>query len=145
MTGREVVRAVEDHVGRADECREALGSRALLERLHTNVGIDRGDRGGGRHGLGFAERVEAVDHLALQVRQIDAIAVADGDASHATRREIEECRRAEAARADHERVGAEEALLRVLAEFVQQQVAAIPEALLVVHPWRRAALAGAVT
>ena len=83
-----------------------------------------------------------MDHLALQVRQIDAIAVADGDAAHAARREIEECRRAEAARADDERVGGEEALLRLLAEFVQQQVAAIPEALLVVHPWRRAALAG---
>ena len=142
MTGREVVRAVEDDVGRAHERGEALGPGALRERVHLDVGIDRGDRGRGRGGLGLADRGEAMDDLALQVGEIDAVAVADGDAADAAGSEVEKRRGAEAARADDKRVSGEEALLRILAELVQQQVAAIPEALLVVHPWRRAALAG---
>ena len=72
-------------------------------------------------------------HLALQVGEVDAVAVGDGDAPEAARREVKEGRGAQAARADHQRMGSEETLLRLLAELVEQQVAAVAEALWVVH------------
>jgi hypothetical protein len=71
--------------------------------------------------------------LALQVGEIDAVAVADGDAPDAARCEIEKGRGAEPARAEDERVRREEALLRLLAELVQQQMPAISKALAIVH------------
>jgi hypothetical protein len=67
--------------------------------------------------------------LALEVREVDAVAVADRDASHAARGEVEKRRGAQASRADDERVGREKALLRLLAELVQQEMAAVSKSL----------------
>ena len=53
--------------------------------------------------------------------------------TYAARGEIQQRRGAQAARADDERMRAKEALLRLLPELVQQQVAAVPEALGIVH------------
>jgi hypothetical protein len=61
-----------------------------------------------------------MDDLALQVGEIHLVAVAHRDAAHAAGGEIEERRRAQAPRADDERVRGEEALLRLLPELVQQ-------------------------
>ena len=126
----EVVGAVEHHVGVAHERGEALGPGALLERLDADLGIDRraASRRPRRPWACRSTRC-AMHDLALQVGEVDAVAVADGDAAHAARGEVEQRRGAEAARADHERVGGEEALLRFLAELVQQQVAAVAQAL----------------
>src|SRR5450631_9475 len=74
-----------------------------------------------------------MNDLALQVGEVDGVAVAHGDAADAARREVEERRRAEAARADDERVCGEQALLRLLAKLVQQQVPAIAKTLAIVH------------
>ena len=63
----------------------------------------------------------------------------------AARGEVEERRGTEAARADHERVRGEEALLRLLAELVQQQVAAVSQPLAVVHRSDSAAAAAATS
>ena len=71
--------------------------------------------------------------LALEVGEIDDVAVGHGDAAHAARGEVEERPGSEAAGADDERARGEEALLRVLAETVEQEVAAVTQPLAVVH------------
>src|SRR5512140_1821350 len=129
MARREIVGAIEDHVRAAHEAREALRPRALHEGLDADVGIDLAQRGRRRFRLRLPERRLPVDDLPLQVREVDAIAVADRDATHAARGEVHERRGAEAARADHQRTSAEEALLRLLAELVQQEMAAVAKAL----------------
>jgi len=52
-----------------------------------------------------------VDHLPLEVRALDHVAVDDPDCADARGREVLDDRRAEPAGADHERASVEEALL----------------------------------
>src|SRR5260221_12444387 len=133
MTRREVVRAIEDYVGGPHQGREPFGAGALFEGLDTNVGIEpRRGRGRGR-ALGLAERIEPVDHLALQVGEVDLVAVTYDNVADAARSEVEKRGGAESAGADHQGRGSGEALLRLLAELVQQQVAAVGKALAIVH------------
>ena len=80
----------------------------------------------------------AVQDLPLQVGEVDRVAVGEQDPADAGRGEIERRRRAEAAGADHQRVRAEQALLPLDADLVEQDVAAVAQQLVVVHvahPW----------
>jgi hypothetical protein len=120
MARGEVVGAVEHDVGRAHQRREALGPGALFQRLDADVGIDALQCRRRGAGLGLADGFLAMHHLALQVGEVDLVAVADGDAAHAAGGEVHQRRRAQAARADDQRMRVEEALLRLLAELVQQ-------------------------
>ena len=71
--------------------------------------------------------------LALQVGEVDLVVVDQGDPADAGRAEVERHRRAEAAGADHQRVGGSEALLAFDADVVEQDVARIAQQLVVGH------------
>src|SRR6185312_10219976 len=74
-----------------------------------------------------------VQDLPLQVREVDAIGVAERDRADARRRQELRDRRAEPPDADHERVRGRELLLRVGTELVEQDVTAVAEKVRIVH------------
>src|SRR5690606_103495 len=75
--------------------------------------------------------------LALQVGRVDMVAVGNDDPADARCGEVQRRRRAEAAGADDQDGGFEQALLRLDADLVEQNVPAIAQELLVVHRGRR--------
>ncbi len=71
-----------------------------------------------------------MDDLALEVGLVDDVRVDDPERADARGREVERGGRAETARADEEDARVEDALLAVLADLRDQQVAAVARALL---------------
>ena len=71
-----------------------------------------------------------VDHLALEVGEVDDVVVDDAQGAHAGRGEIEGGRRAEAAGAQKKNLGVEQLLLAVGADLGDQEVAGVAVALL---------------
>jgi hypothetical protein len=71
--------------------------------------------------------------LALQIGEVNLIAVGEGNVAQAGGGEIEGGRRAQAAGTDNQRLGVDQALLSFDADLVEQDVAAIAKQLLVVH------------
>jgi len=67
-----------------------------------------------------------VDHLPLEVRALDHVAVDDPDCADARGREVLDDRRAEPAGADHERASVEEALFALRADLVHDHVSGVP-------------------
>jgi len=72
-----------------------------------------------------------VDHLALEVGEVDDVVVDDPERAHAGRREVQRRRRAEAARAEQQHARVEQLLLALGADLGDQQVARVALALLV--------------
>ena len=133
MAGGEVVRAVEYDVGVQDEFRHGLAVEPLLQREDLDFGIDGAKRGASRIRLRRADRVAAVENLALQVGEIDLVAVGESDASDAACREIECGRAAQAAGADDQRARSAQLLLPLDPDFREEDVAAVTEKLLIVQ------------
>lgn len=71
--------------------------------------------------------------LPLQVREVDRVGVDERERADSGRREIHRGRRAEAARADDDRMRIEKALLRLDADLVDEDVAGVAKELIVVH------------
>ncbi len=63
--------------------------------------------------------------LALQIVEAHAVAVDDADLAHAGRGKIENERRAEAARADHQHARGFQLLLALAADLLQHQLALV--------------------
>jgi len=80
--------------------------------------------------LPLAERLRRMRDLALEVRGVDAVVVDDADATDAGGCEIEAGRTAEPARADQEHARLQQLQLALDADLGNQQVAAVPRALL---------------
>jgi hypothetical protein len=99
VAGGEVVGAVEHHVRLLHQIGKILD--ALVERHDLDVGVDRFQRG--LRGLDFdgADRLGAVEDLALQVGEVDLVGVGQGEAADAGGGEIEGSRTAEAARTNY--------------------------------------------
>ena len=72
-----------------------------------------------------AELGRGVQHLALQVREADAVVVDDPERADAGRRQVEQRRAAEAARADHQHARGAQPLLPGAADLVQHDVAGV--------------------
>ena len=68
-------------------------------------------------------RCGVVDHLALQVGQVDHVVVDDPERADARCREVERGRRAQAAGAEQQHLGVEQLLLALDADLVEQQMA----------------------
>ena len=92
---------------------------------HLDVRVDLGDRLLGGLGLGLADVGDAVDDLALQVRLVDRVEVHDAERADARRGQIEQGRRAEAARAHDENLRVLQALLPGHAHVGDNQVARV--------------------
>src|SRR5438270_5789877 len=71
-----------------------------------------------------------VDHLALEVREIDVVVVEDPKRAHAGGCEIERGGRAEASGAQQQHLGVEQLLLSLQSDLWAQQVARVALALL---------------
>jgi hypothetical protein len=84
-----------------------------------------------------ADRFRAVEDLALQVGDIDLVAVGDAQLADAGSGKVESCRTTEAARADDEEPGSTQLRLPLDANLVEEDVAAVAEELLVVYRTRR--------
>ena len=126
VAGREVVRPVEDHVPAVrEDPLDVLGVEPLLEGDDRDVGVERLDRALRRVDLRLAEPVGRVDDLALEVRVVDDVRVDDPDRPYTRRSEVEGGGRAEAAGADQQHAGVEQALLALLADLWDQQVAPV--------------------
>ena len=96
MARGEVIRAVEDHVSVLHQFGEIL--YPLVERHDFDVGVDRLQRGLRGFDLDRADRIGAIEDLALQVGEIDLVGVGDGQAADAGGGEVEGGGAAEAAR-----------------------------------------------
>ncbi len=105
-----------------------VDARLVLDDL--DVGVERVDRLLGGVDLGHADPLRGVDHLALQVRQVDLVVVDDPERAHAGRRQVQRRRRAEPAGAEQQHLGVEQPLLALGADLGDQQVARVALALL---------------
>ncbi len=94
-------------------------------QFHRDMRIQSPDHRGGAVDLRRTDVGRAVDDLALQVGERDRVVVHDPDGADAGRREIEQRRRAEPARADYQHARALERVLAGPAHLVQHDVAGI--------------------
>ncbi len=99
--------------------------------LHdVHVGVDRLDRLLRRVHLRHAHAVGRVDHLALQVGQVDDIVVDDPQRAHPGRRQVQRSRGAEPAGAEQQDLRVEQLLLAVGPDLGDQRVTRVALALL---------------
>jgi hypothetical protein len=116
---------------------ELLGLDARRNRHHLDIGIRRAQRARGGKGLLRADRIGAVEDLALQVGEVDLVAIGEGQAPYAGGREIERGGTTESAGADDEDPGRTKLLLPLDTDLVEEDVPAVAEELLVVYRTRR--------
>ena len=112
-------------------------SRSLCLTTLTS-GFSACDRRLGGVDLGDADTLGVVDHLALEVGEVDDVIVDDPEGPDARRRKIERRRRTEAARAQQQHLGVQELLLALDPDLAQQQVTRVAVALLGAHEARHA-------
>ena len=112
--------------------------------LDLDVGVERRDRLLGRVDLRHADPLARVDHLALEVRQVDLVVVDDPERADAGRRQVQRRRRAEPAGAEQQHLRVEQLLLALDPDLRQQQVARVALALLGRQRPRRLDLVAAV-
>ena len=98
--------------------------------LDGHIGVQRLDRALRGGDLGLADPLGRVDDLALEVRLVDDVGVDDPERADPGRGEVERGGRAEAAGADEEDARVEQALLALLPDLGDEQVAAVARALL---------------
>src|SRR5690606_11428593 len=94
-----------------------------------NVRIERREPGARGVHLRFRDARGLVQHLALQIRDVDAIVVDDAERADAARREIQRRGRAEPAGTDDENARAFELLLPRDPDFAQHEMSAVAHAL----------------
>jgi hypothetical protein len=129
----EVVRAVEDHIHVCQQRRQVLRPDPFFQRRDVHVGIQRGQRRLRRVDFCFADRIRAEEDLPLQVGEVDLVRVGEGQLADAAGGEIERRGAAQAARADDQRVRRSQPLLALDPDFIEQDVTAVAEELLVVQ------------
>ena len=92
MPGCEVVAAVQHHVGRRDLLEQVMADQSPLNRDHLDawIGLQQGQSP--RLGLGPTHSLVRVQDLALQVGEIDGVAVGQHDSSDARAGQIQRSR-----------------------------------------------------
>ena len=98
--------------------------------VDLDVGVERGDRLLGRVDLGHPDPLGGVDHLALEVGQVDLVVVDDAERPDARGGQVQRGRRAQPAGAQQQHLGVEQLLLALGPDLGQQQVAPVALALL---------------
>ena len=97
---------------------------------HLDVGVERLDRLPRRLGLGLADALGVVDHLALQVRLVDQVVIDDPYRADPGRGQVERGRRAQAAGAQQQHLRVQQLHLALDPELGQQGVARVAHPLL---------------
>ena len=80
-----------------------------------------------------ADGIRAIENLPLQVGEVDLVRIGDGELADAARGKVERRGTTQAAGADDKRVRRAQPLLPLDSYFVEQDVAAVAEELLVVQ------------
>ena len=135
VPGGEVVGAVEHHVGAGHQAVELGRTDTLADRGQFDLRIERRQRRQPGSRLVEADSTGVVQDLALQVGEIDRVAVDQCQPADARRSQVHRCGRAEPAGADDQRRGGADARLPFDADLLQQDVARIAQQLVVVHGW----------
>jgi hypothetical protein len=94
-------------------------------RLDLDVRIEVADPVTRRFELGMPDVARAVEHLPLQVGDVDDVEIDEAERADSRRREIERGRRPQPARADEQHTRRLDPLLAVEADVRQDEVAAI--------------------
>ena len=133
MTRGEIVAAVEDDIGSGHGIVQGCAGEAGSDRLDPDTRIDfaKGNLAGGR--LRLADSRFGMENLALQVGEVDGIPVGQRQPSDTRRGEVERGWRTKAAGAKDQRMGAEDFLLALDTDLVEQQMSGITKKLLVVQ------------
>ncbi len=126
VAGGEVVRAVEDEVVAGEQLQCVGGVEPDVVEPHVHQGVQCSNGVPGRLDLGPAHVRNPVDHLALQIAQVDGVVVDDSQGSHPRGGKVEEGRRAQAAGPDDQDLGVLEPALAQRADFGNDEVAGIP-------------------
>ena len=133
VTRAEVVAAIEHDIGGGDPPGEGGAGQTFADRMHAHFRVDGAQRVARRFSLGCADGVITVDDLALQIGQIDGVAVADGQRADPGRGEIQRDWRAKAARTNDEGMRSADFFLPFDTDIRQQDMAAVAQQLLIVH------------
>jgi hypothetical protein len=129
---REVVGAVEDDVGLRGQLVEPVRVHALGDGRDLHVRID-GAQGAARgEHLLRADRLGAIEDLALQVGQVDLVGVGQDQPADAGGGEVKRSRAAQAARADDEDGSGAQLLLALYPDLGKKDVPGVAEKLLIV-------------
>ena len=121
----DAIAAVEHDVVAGEDLHDVV--RAQLDVVGDDVDgrVQRREARAGGAGLGLADLRGLEQHLALQVGDVDAVAVEQAERADAGRGEVECGRGAEAPGAHHQHARAREFLLAGGTEFREQQVATV--------------------
>ena len=123
--GGEIVRSVGHDVVAADELLRVVGRQPRGMGFDLHMGVE-GARGlGGGVGLGAADVGGPMRDLALQVGQADRVEIDDAERADPRRRQIEDHRAAQPARAHHQHAGRLEARLTGAPHLAQHDVARV--------------------
>lgn len=125
VAGPEIVGAVDDHIVVREQLQGVVSRDAFCMQVDRHMGIGGAQPVGGGVDLAQADRVLAVQELALEVVGFDRIEIGDTQRSDAGGREIKCRRTAEAAGADHQHPGFLELGLAGHPHLGQQHVTAV--------------------
>ena len=110
----------------AGEQRRGVGvGNAVGDRGDPDMGIARGNEGGGERGLALGDVVGPVERLALEIAEVDRIAVDDRQPAHPGAGQCGNGSGANPAGTDHDDVGGLQPLLPNPADLRQDDVARI--------------------
>ena len=94
-------------------------------RLELQLRVERREPHARQFGFGHADAGRVVQHLPLQVRLIDPIEVEHSETADAAGGQIQRCRRAQSAGADHQHSRRLQFFLTGHADFGQRQMPAV--------------------
>src|SRR5699024_4132290 len=89
ITGRKIVRAIDDDVIAGESGFDVVRAQALAVGLHGHRRVDRLDCGAGRIGLGLTDAGVAVQHLPVQVAAIDTVVIDNAERADTGRGQIQ--------------------------------------------------------
>jgi len=123
--GGEIVGAVDDEVIAGNDGGNIGRTDPLLVSVDRHIRIDGAHLFGGGNYLRFADIRGEMDHLPLQVGDIDNVGIGNADGAYAGGRQIEGDRRAETAGADDQHPAVKQLALPFAADFLENDMARI--------------------
>ena len=111
----------------SSQLRQPFAFQTLGDRVNLDLRIELRQSIFSRVGFCPAHRRRGMQDLALQIGEIDSIAIGECDASGAARGEIHGCRGAQAASADHQCMCRQQLFLALDADLGQQDMPAVAQ------------------
>ena len=132
-TALEVVARIHHHVGSGDRRVELVALERVGECAHLDFRIEIADRLARRLDLVLTDVVVVMDDLALQIRELDDVEVAEHQMADAGGGQIHGHRRSQSAHADNQHARGQQLLLALASDLREQHVAAVTRFLLGRH------------